>query len=120
MWIVLDIRSKIHVRMDRPPLRYSYLAYNFEESVELSASTLVKTMVVDEAWQALLITVHCILSLAKTCMKRIYACINYLQSDVPSKYLLPVKSMGWTLISGRVLIEVKLMIILGVPPLTSS
>lgn len=66
MWIVLDIRSKIHVRMDRPPLRYSYLAYNFEESVELSASTLVKTMVVDEAWQALLITVHCILSLAKT------------------------------------------------------
>jgi hypothetical protein len=31
---------------------------------------------------------------------------------------LPMKTMGWTLISARILEEVQLMISLGVPPLT--
>jgi hypothetical protein len=38
---------------------------------------------------------------------------------VSTKYL-PVKSMSWTLISAKILEEVQLMIVLGIPPLTSS
>jgi hypothetical protein len=54
-------------------------------------------------------------------MRKRYTCYNYLQSGmmVSTKYL-PVKSMSWTLISARILKEVQLMIVLGVPPLTSS
>ena len=46
--------------------------------------------------------------------------MHYLFTERYHTEYLPVKFMGWTLVSARVLEEVQLVIVLGVPPLTGS